>query len=173
MEFQQLRVSAAERLYVDALQLAEQHAGPNTAAAALPASLLARIRYEQGRVDEAEAMVIDRRPTIDATGMLECVLSAYLVLVDVNGPRWNERASVLLEQLENLGHVRKWDRAVAAALIMRARLYLAEGRILEARACLNRIERIEADCPAPEQCAWSDLRTFKLLGQVFLCWAEN
>jgi LuxR family transcriptional regulator, maltose regulon positive regulatory protein len=174
VEFQQLRLGEAERLYGDALQLAERHAGPNTAAAALPASLLARIRYEQGRVDEAEAMVIDRGPIIDATGMLECVLSAYLVLVDITGHRRNiERASVLLERLENLGHMRKWGRAVAVALVIRVRLYLAEGRIVEAKACLNRLERIEADYPAPEQCAWSDLRTYRLLGQAFLCSVEN
>jgi LuxR family transcriptional regulator, maltose regulon positive regulatory protein len=36
VEFQQLRLSAAERCYSDAMQLAERHAGPNTAAAALP-----------------------------------------------------------------------------------------------------------------------------------------
>lgn len=105
VEFQQLRVSAAERCYTDAMQLAEQHAGPNTAAAALPASLIARIRYEQGRMDEAEATVIDRRPIIDATGMLECALSAYVVLVRIAAHRRNfERAYALLEQLENLGH---------------------------------------------------------------------
>ena len=174
VEFQQLRVSAAERFYVDAMQLAELHAGPNTAASALPASLLARIRYEQGRVDEAEAMVIDRRPTIDATGMLECVLSAYLVLVDITGHRRNiERASSLLEQLENLGHIRKWGRAVAVALAIRVRLYLGEGRITEARACLNRLERLEADYPAPTRCAWSDLRTYSLVARAFLYSAEN
>jgi LuxR family transcriptional regulator, maltose regulon positive regulatory protein len=91
------------------MQLAEQHAGANTAAVALPASLIAHIRYEQGRLDEAEAMVIDRSPIIDATGMLECALSAYLVLVRIAAHRRNiERAYALLEQLENLGHVRKW-----------------------------------------------------------------
>ena len=52
-EAQQLRVASADRHYLDALRLAEQHVGPNSAAAALPASLIARIRYEQGRVDEA------------------------------------------------------------------------------------------------------------------------
>jgi len=50
VEFRQLRLLAGERCYVDAMQLAERHAGPNTSAAALAASLLARIRYEQGRM---------------------------------------------------------------------------------------------------------------------------
>jgi LuxR family transcriptional regulator, maltose regulon positive regulatory protein len=174
VEFQQLRLSAAERCYADAAQLAERYAGPNTAAAALPASLLARIRYEQGRVDEAEAMVIDRSPIIDATGMLECVLSAYVVLVDTAVQRRNiERAYALLEQLENLGQVRKWGRVVAAALAVKVRLYLTEGRITEGSACLNRLERLAEEYAAPTQCAWSDIRTYTLLARAFLGSAEN
>ena len=160
VEFQQLRLSAAERCYADAMRLAEQHAGPNTAAAALPASLIARIRYEQGRLDEAEAMVIDRSPIIDATGMLECALSAYVVLVRIAAHRRNiERAYTLLEQLENLGHMRKWGRMVAAALAIRVRLYLTEGRITEGSACLNRLEHLAGEYSASTPCAWSDIRT--------------
>ena len=54
--------------------LAEQHVSPNSVAAALPASLIARVRYDQGQLDEAEAMLIDRVPLIDTGTMLECVL---------------------------------------------------------------------------------------------------
>jgi LuxR family maltose regulon positive regulatory protein len=174
VEFQQLGLSSAERHYLDAIQIAERHAGPNAAAVALPASLLARIRYEQGRMDEAEAMVIDRGTIIDATGMLECVLSAYLVQIDIAGRRRDiERATALLEQLENLGQMRKWGRAIAAALVRRMRHHLGEGRIIQAKACLNRLERIERDFPAPTRCAWSDLRTNRLWGQALLSSAES
>ena len=84
-------------------------------------------------MDEAEAMVIDRSPIIDATGMLECALSAYVVLVRIAAHRRNiERAYALLEQLENLGHMCKWGRMVAAALAIRLRLYLTEGRLKRA-----------------------------------------
>jgi LuxR family maltose regulon positive regulatory protein len=174
VEFEQLRLSAAERCYVDAMQLAEQHAGPNTAAAALPASLIARIRYEQGRMDEAEAMVIDRSPIIDATGMLECVLSAYVVLVRIAAHRRNiERAYALLELLENLGHMRKWGRIVAAALAIRVRLSLTEGRITEGSACLNRLERLEGEYSAPTRCTSSDIRGYTLLARALLGSAQN
>jgi LuxR family maltose regulon positive regulatory protein len=78
-EFQQLWLSAAEGYYLDAMRLGEQHVGPNSVAAALSARLIAEIRYEQGRLDEAEAIVIDRIPLINATGMLECALRAYIV----------------------------------------------------------------------------------------------
>jgi LuxR family transcriptional regulator, maltose regulon positive regulatory protein len=52
-EAQRLRLAAAGRYYAEALPLAEQHVGPNSIAA-LPASLISRIRYEQGQVEEAD-----------------------------------------------------------------------------------------------------------------------
>jgi LuxR family transcriptional regulator, maltose regulon positive regulatory protein len=79
-EAQQLRIVPAERYYLYALRLAEQHVGSNSVAAALPASLIARVRYEQGRLDEAESLLIDRMPLINAGTMLDCVLSAYFVV---------------------------------------------------------------------------------------------
>ena len=48
-EVQQIRLTEQRRYYLDAVALAEQHVGPNSVAAALPLSLLAQIRYEQGR----------------------------------------------------------------------------------------------------------------------------
>jgi LuxR family maltose regulon positive regulatory protein len=94
--------------------LAEQHVGPNSAATALPVSLLAQIRYEQGRMDEAEGMLFDRLPILSATAMLDCVLSAYVVLVRLAACRMNHsRAYALLEQAENLGLTRHWGRLVA------------------------------------------------------------
>jgi MalT-like TPR region len=71
-EVQQLHFAVAERCYSEAMRLAEQHVGPSFRGAALPASLIAQIRYEQGRLEEAESLVIDRVPIINATGMLEC-----------------------------------------------------------------------------------------------------
>jgi LuxR family transcriptional regulator, maltose regulon positive regulatory protein len=67
VETQQIRLFVAERCYLDAMRLAEEHVGPDSVAAALPASLMAFIHYEHGRLDEAEAMVIDRLPIINAT----------------------------------------------------------------------------------------------------------
>jgi LuxR family maltose regulon positive regulatory protein len=104
-EAQQLRIASAERYCLDALRLAEQHVGPNSVAAALPASLIARIRYDQGRLDEAEVMLIDRVPLINAGTMLDCVLSAYFVMARIAAHRMNlERAHTLLEWAENQGN---------------------------------------------------------------------
>src|SRR5262249_32707371 len=127
-ESQQLRLPAAERYYLDALALAEQHVGADSVAAALPASLIARIRYEQGRLDEAEAMLIDRTSLIGAATMLDCVLSAYFVMARVAVHRNNlGRAHTLLDWAENQGSKRGWGRLCGAAMFERARLYLGEG----------------------------------------------
>jgi LuxR family transcriptional regulator, maltose regulon positive regulatory protein len=79
----------------------------------------------------------------------------------------------VLEKLENLGHTCKWGRLVAAALAIRLRLYLAEGRINESSACLNRLERLEGEYAAPTRCAWSDIRDYTLLARALLASAHN
>ena len=76
-------------------------------------------------------------------------------------------------RLENLGQVRKWGRVVAAALAVKVRLYLTEGRITEGSACLNRLERLAAEYSAPTRCAWSDIRDYTLLARALLGSAQN
>ena len=173
-EAQQLRIAAADRYYLDALRLAEQYVGPNSIAAALPASLIARIRYEQGRLDEAEAMLIDRVPLINAGAMLDCVLSAYFVMARIAVHKMNpERAHTLLERAENQGNTRGWGRLSAAAVLERARLCLDEGRIDEGAECLNRLERLAAEYPAPANCAWSDIHRYAALARAYVASAEQ
>ena len=147
-EVQQIRLNAAERYYLDAVALAEQYVGPDSVAAALPLSLLAYIRYEQGRADEAEGMIFDRLPILSTTAMLDCVLSAYFVLVRLAASRKNfSYAYTLLEQAENLGLSRRWGRLVAAAVLERVRLSCLEGRISESVAHLDRLDRIAKEYP--------------------------
>ncbi|WP_280525992.1 LuxR C-terminal-related transcriptional regulator [Methylobacterium soli] len=173
-EIQQLRITPAERYYVYALRLAEQHVGPNSVAAALPVSLLAGIRYEQGRLDEAESMLIDRIPLINAGAMLDCVLSAYSVMVKIAVHRMNlESAHILLEKAENLGNTRGWARLSAAAALERTRLCLREERIAEGVEHLSRLEYLAAKYPAPTNCAWSDIHRYVALGRAYTASAQR
>jgi LuxR family maltose regulon positive regulatory protein len=173
-EAQQLRIAAAERYYRDAMRLAEQHVGPNSVAAALPASLIARILYEQGRLDEAESMLIDRLSLINAGAMLDCVLSAYYVLARIAVHRTNlERAHTLLELAENQGNMRGWGRLSAGVVLERAWQCLAEGRIDEGTECVNRLERLAAQYPAPTNCAWSDIHRYAALARAYVASAEK
>src|SRR5229473_6761747 len=115
-EQRQIRLAAADGHYREGLRIAEQDVGPNSIAAALPASLIARIKYEQGQLDEAEAWVIDRASLISSGTMLDCVWSAYFVIARVATARMNfERARTLLERAENLGVARDWGRLSAGA----------------------------------------------------------
>jgi ATP/maltotriose-dependent transcriptional regulator MalT len=173
-EREQIRLGVAERHFAAGMRMAEEAVGPQSTSAALCAPLIAQIRYEQGRVDEAEAMIEDRLPIINATVFLDSVLTCYLVLERIAQLRGNvERAYALLDQAENLGYERQWDRLIAAAVMERARLYLKEGRLAEASASLMRLDRLAAACPCPSPCAWSDIHHYRLLGSVHLAVAQN
>jgi len=158
-EFRQIHLAAAEGHYREGLRVAEQYVGPNSVAAALPVSLISRILYEQGQLDEAEALVIDRASLINSGTMLDCVRSAYFVMARVAAARMNlKRAHTLLERAENHGISRDWGRLTAAATSEQARLYLNEGSVEEGAACVDRLERLARKYPAPRLCAWSEIQ---------------
>jgi LuxR family maltose regulon positive regulatory protein len=168
-EERQIRLVAADGHYREGLRIAEQDVGPNSIAAALPASLIARIKYEQGQLDEAEAWVIDRAPLISAGTMLDCVWSAYFVTARVAAIRMNfERARTILERAENQGVARDWGRLSASAVAEQARLYLNDGRLDEAAACVDRLERLARKYPAPRPCAWSEIGWYHKLARADL-----
>ena len=174
VELQQLRLDVAERYFLEALRQGEQYVGPQSTAAALPAALIAQIRYEQGRLEEAEAMVGDRLPVINATAMLECVVRTYFVLARVAVAHSNiERAYALLEQAGSLGHARHWGRLIAAAQLERTRLYLGEGRLTEASACLINLDRLVSEYPAPARCAWSQIADYRSLARAHVALAQG
>jgi LuxR family transcriptional regulator, maltose regulon positive regulatory protein len=173
-ELQQLHIASAEEYYLDGMRLVEQHVGPNSVAAALPASLIARIRYEQGRLDDAEAMLIDRIPFINAGTMLECVLSACFVMPRIAAHRVHlERAHALLESAEGLGNSRGWGRLSAGAMLERARLYFSQGRTGEGAGCLERLEHLVARYPVPGHCAWSDIHRYASVARAYLASVEE
>ena len=168
-EERQLRLTAADGHYREGLRTAEQDVGPNSIAAALPASLIARIKYEQGQLDEAEAWVIDRTSLINSGTMLDCVWSTYFVMARVAASRMNfERARTILERAENQGVARDWGRLAAGAIAEQARLYLNDGRLDEAAACVDRLERLARKYPAPRPCAWSEIEWFHKLTRAHL-----
>jgi LuxR family maltose regulon positive regulatory protein len=168
-EERQIRLAAADGHYREGLRIAEQNVGPNSIAAALPASLIARIKYEQGQLEEAEAWVIDRLSLISSGTMLDCVWSAYFVISRVATARMNvERARTLLERAENQAVARDWGRLSAGVIAVQARLYLNDGRLDEAAACVDRLERLARKYPAPRPCAWSEIEWYHKLARAHL-----
>ena len=168
-EERQIRLAAADGHYREGLRIAERDVGPNSIAAALPSSLIARIKYEQGQLDEAEAWVIDRAPLISAATMLDCVWSMYFVLARVAAARTNfERARSILERAENQGIARDWGRLCAGAIAEQARIYLNDRRLDEAAACVDRLECLARKYPAPRPCAWSEIEWYHKLAHAHL-----
>jgi LuxR family maltose regulon positive regulatory protein len=106
--------------------------------------------------------------------MLECVLPAYVVLARIAASRSNvERAYALLEQGANLGHARGWGRLVAATQVERLKLYIGEGRLTEAAACLIQLDRLVAEYPAPVRCAWSEIESYRQLARAHVALAKH
>jgi LuxR family maltose regulon positive regulatory protein len=174
MEMDQARADRADQHYDEAMGLAEQHVGPNSVCATFPASLTALRHYHRGDLKAAEDLVIDRMPLIRAAGMLECVAPAYECLIKIAAYRNNiVHAFALLEEAESLAEERGWGRLLAMAQLWRLRFFLDEGRVSEASACLDRLEKLEAAYPAPVRCAWSSIRLIAKVGRASMAVANN
>ena len=172
-ELQQMRFDLAERYFLQATGFAEEHAGPASTAAALCAPALAQLRYEQDRLEEAEALLVERMPVIDVAVLLDNVLVAYTLLIRIAAARGHlEQAHGWIERALTIGHQRGWHRLVAAILFERVRLLLAEGRAREAAACVEQIDRLvnTVDTPDCEACA-SELDRYRTLGTASLAMA--
>ena len=173
-ELDQARFDLAERHAQDAMRPAEEHVGAESSAAELCASSIVELRYEQGRLDEAESWVIDRIPVIDAVVMMEGVLRTYIVLARIAAARSNiEHAYALLAQAETLGYNRQWDRLVVAVLLERMKLHLFEGRLSEASACVMRMERLAAANATSVACARSQIHRDCRLARAELALAQS
>jgi LuxR family maltose regulon positive regulatory protein len=144
-EMQQMHFVLAERYFMESMHLAERYSGPQSISAALCAPMIAQLRYEQGRLDEAEALLVDLMPIVDLAVMLDSVLIAYRVLVRIAVARSNAvQAYALLDQAQTLGHRRGWHRLIAAALVERTRLHISQGRMTEASACVSQLDGLAA-----------------------------
>jgi LuxR family maltose regulon positive regulatory protein len=83
---------------------------------AFPATLLAQVAYEQGRLEEAEALLRPRFSVVRASGILECVARASVLLARVSLHRGRHRAALaILRETEALGRARRWPRLVSIA----------------------------------------------------------
>jgi LuxR family transcriptional regulator, maltose regulon positive regulatory protein len=73
-----------------------------------------------------------------------------------------------LERAENQGVARGWGRLSAGAITEQTRLYLNDGRLDEAAACVDRLERLAGQYPAPRPCAWSEIEWNHKLARAHL-----
>jgi ATP/maltotriose-dependent transcriptional regulator MalT len=125
MAFDRLHLTVAATLAREALQSAQQHYGNHSPMSCFPATLLAQVAYEQGRLEEAEALLAPRMQMIRASGLPECFVRATVLLARLSFHRGQHRtASTMLREAEALGRLRNWPTAVAIAASEHARMLL-------------------------------------------------
>ena len=78
-----LRLSTARRLALDAMSIAKSTPKEAAGLATVPACVAAQVLYEEGCVDQADTLLRDRLPVINARGPIESALRAYLVLTRI------------------------------------------------------------------------------------------
>jgi LuxR family maltose regulon positive regulatory protein len=165
----QLRFSVAERLALDAMELADQIVEPCSDAAILPAVLLGQILYERGQLRKASKIVRERISMIKSVGTIETAIRAYTVLVRIAIYRADfDHASLLLQEAETLSQRRKWPRMTAAILAERQLMYLGQNRNEEAIACTERLERLADRHLISVGCNLSDIHQYGQLARAKL-----
>jgi ATP/maltotriose-dependent transcriptional regulator MalT len=172
--FDHLRLSTAKRLALDALNIAKST--PNEAAglATVPACVAAQVMYEEGCLEQADALLRDRLPVIKARGPIECALRAYQVLTRIARHRKQcDFAALLLREAEALGERRGWPRLVAACLAERASLLLQGGQTREARVVLEYLDRYAESHRSGSGHSDSEITRYRTLTRWRVSWAET
>jgi ATP/maltotriose-dependent transcriptional regulator MalT len=167
-----LNLPTAKRLAADASVMAER-AKATPGLAALPACLTAQVLYEEGSLGEAEDMLRDRLPAINAEGSIECALRAYLVLTRIARQRMQfDLAAILLREAQVLGERRLWPRLVAASMAERVSLLLAAEQVQEARLSVEHLDRYAETHRAGSGHAAAEIAQYRTLARWRVAWAE-
>jgi LuxR family maltose regulon positive regulatory protein len=169
-----LRMSTAKRLALDALNIAKSATKGAAGLATVPACVAAQVLYEEGCLDQADALLRNQLPVINASGPIECALRAYLVLTRIAKQRKQcDFAALLLREAEALGERRDWPRLVAACLAERAVLLLQGGQTREARLVLEYLDRYAELHRAGSGHATSEITRYRTLTRWRVSWAET
>ena len=169
-----LRLSTAKRLALDALNIAKSTPKEAAGLATVPASVAAQVLYEEGCLDQADTLLRDRLPVINARGPIESALRAYVVLTQIAKQRKQcDFAALLLREAEALGERRDWPRLVAACLAERASLLLQGGQTREARLVLEYLDRYAESHRSGSGHATSEIARYRTLTRWRVSWAET
>jgi LuxR family maltose regulon positive regulatory protein len=116
LAFDRLHLTVSSSLASEALGLARERYGNYSAISAFPATLLAQVAYEQGRFEEAEALLRPRMSLIRTSGTLECIARASVLLARLSLHKGQRRAALaILRDAEVLGRTRRWPRLASIA----------------------------------------------------------
>jgi ATP/maltotriose-dependent transcriptional regulator MalT len=173
MALDHLNLSIARRLALDAMDVAKTALNGEGGLAALPACLAAQVLYEQGCLDQADTMLRERLPSINAGAPIEAALRAYLVLARIATHRMQyDFAALLLREAEALGERRAWPRLVAASLAERTSLLLQAGQVREARLVLDYFDHYAETHRTGSGYATDEIQRYRVLTRCRVAWAE-
>ncbi|MFM0339978.1 LuxR C-terminal-related transcriptional regulator [Paraburkholderia fungorum] len=174
IEFGQMHFNAARLLAHDALDVARRFGSAPAAIDALPACVMAQVLYEEGRVDESEALVAARLPGIRRGGAIEGAVRGYglLARIAVNR-RQPGHAFLLLAEAHALGMERNWPRLRAASLAQQVEMYVAADRIDQAALCAQRLAVLAGQCGAASSSARFEIARYHVLAQARLALAQT
>ena len=123
LAFDRLQLAVSANLATEALQLARLRYGNHSPMSTFPATLLAQVAYEQGRFEEAEALLRPRLSVIRTSGLVECAGRASMLVARLSLHRGRHRAALaILRETEALGRARRWPRLVSIASSEYARI---------------------------------------------------
>jgi ATP/maltotriose-dependent transcriptional regulator MalT len=169
-----LRMSTAKRLALDALNIAKSTPKEAAGLATVPACVAAQVLYEEGCLDQADTLLRDRLPVINARGPIECALRAYQVLTRIAKQRKQcDFAALLLREAEALGERRGWPRLVAACLAERTSLLLQGGQTRQARLVLEYLDRYAESHRSGSGHATAEITRYRSLARWRVSWAET
>jgi LuxR family maltose regulon positive regulatory protein len=153
-EYHQGRLDDAAALLEDAMRVGNGDSAAGNADAdpasdrviwALPAGLLAQVRYQQNRLAESAALIGECLELVKLAAPLDFAAAAFLTASRLANLEGNgARARTILEEAERLARTRAWPRMESAMLLERTRLCLIDGRLPESSACLTRLDALTA-----------------------------
>jgi ATP/maltotriose-dependent transcriptional regulator MalT len=173
IEFGQMHFNAARLLADDALDVARRFEAGPAAIDALPACVMAQVLYEEGRVEESEALVAARLPGIRQGGAIEGAVRAYGLLARIAANRRQPgQALLLLAEADALGMKRNWPRLRAASLAQQVEMHVAADRIDQAALCAQRLAVLAGQCGAASSSARFEIARYHVLAQARLALAQ-
>jgi DNA-binding NarL/FixJ family response regulator len=173
IEFAQMHFNAARLLADDALELARRFRTGPAAIDALPACVMAQVLYEEGRVDESEALVAARLPGIRQGATIDGALRGYGLLARIAANRRQPgQGLLLLAEADALGMKRNWPRLRAASLAQQVEMHVAADCIDQAARCAQRLAVLDGQCGAASSSARFEIARYHVLAQARLALAQ-
>jgi ATP/maltotriose-dependent transcriptional regulator MalT len=164
VELGQMRFHSARLLASDALDVARCFIGNIVPIDSLPACVMAQLMYEEGRLDEAEALVSTRLAGIRQGGAIEGAVRGLGLRARIAANRNRpEQALALLAEADGLAMKHDWPRLHAASLAQQVELNVASGRFDEAERHVHRLGTLAAQCGSGSSTMRFELARYHLL----------